>query len=87
MQFNTNSYLWGCPSFEEYTERYHRTQDLLIEDGLTCDEILEDEKANADFELKRVPAITKEDIENVKMMKEDKENASPIPGKNMVNYT
>lgn len=85
MQFNTGSYWWGCPNFEEYQEKWSTPPiEILVEDqedkkpgesskpNLECNENLEDE-----YELIRVPAITREDIEP---------HNEAIPGKNMVNY-
>lgn len=57
MQFNT-SYLWGVPSFEQYQERFNP---LPMSDDETMPDAKEDE-----FDLRRVPPITEEDLVAVK---------------------
>jgi len=96
MQFNTSSYIWGCPNFEDYQQRYHspppsdeedpEVGDKKIEQDsqidMKCHERLEKED-EPDFDLIRVPPITLEDIEAIRTLNEMKK---PKPGVNMVNY-
>lgn len=81
MQRLPSSYLWGYPE----TSLESRLSSLYEEKNIPQSD--DDVRKEDEYELKRVPPLTDDDIQYVQQISADAASENnPDPGKNMVNY-